>query len=195
MRMLFFFLLIIGTSQALELPDTCKLGKVKFSHKKHIGIAGDCAKCHHLGPPEIWSCKKCHSAPPTKSIPKLKEAYHKKCIDCHKEKKASTLCTICHSWKKEKIILSSFLPEVCIIGTSTNVTFPHNKHMGIANCQKCHHMGEPRKCAECHKNLTLRKPDLKGAFHRRCILCHKETKEHVKETKGPAGCKECHKNN
>ncbi|MFH0774920.1 MAG: cytochrome c3 family protein [bacterium] len=177
------FLVWVGICVSLDMPKTCTLGKVQLSHSKHITRAGDCAKCHHLGPPEIWSCKKCHSAPITASIPKLKDAYHKKCIDCHKKEKAPTLCTTCHTWKTQDVSFA-FLPEVCTIGS---VSFSHSKHTKLSNCQRCHHTGDVTKCTECHQDSTLNKPGKKGAFHRLCILCHKETK-------GPVSCKECHKN-
>ncbi|MEK9149864.1 MAG: cytochrome c3 family protein, partial [Candidatus Desantisbacteria bacterium] len=110
------------------------------------------------------------------------EAYHKKCIDCHKKEKAGTLCSTCHIWKaKEKSL--SFLPETCTIGS---VSFSHSKHTERANCERCHHTGEATKCTDCHQKKTLNKPGAKCVFHRLCIICHKETK-------GPVSCKKCHR--
>ena len=42
-----------------------------------------------------------------------------------------------------------------------------------------------KKCDSCHSAEA--KVDVKGAFHKNCIDCHK-----AKE-KGPTGCMDCHK--
>ena len=48
-------------------------------------------------------------------------------------------------------------------------------------CSDCHHYnttGKILKCNDCHNNERYREnisvPDLKAAFHRQCMMCHKE---------------------
>ena len=92
-----------------------------------------------------------------------------------------------------------------------SVRFMHRKHANVLrDCSICHHHqpkkdgdmeGEPMtwekfrangqlpvKCSECHKKPfdpnRLDVPGLKGAYHRLCIECHKET-EQVPYTRGP----------
>ncbi|HSM91756.1 MAG TPA: cytochrome c3 family protein [Anaeromyxobacteraceae bacterium] len=58
-----------------------KAGVVTFAHEAHQKLAG--------------SCKTCHPAAPAKLAGK--DAAHKLCLDCHKEKKAGpTKCGDCH---------------------------------------------------------------------------------------------------
>jgi hypothetical protein len=63
------------------------------------------------------------------------------------------------------------------------VAFPHRKHMGIAQCKTCHHMGTyaktggPLACADCHKSPVATDPmGFYRVWHsqsdRSCIGCH-----------------------
>ncbi len=82
-----------------------KLAPVPFPHALHAEKHKiQCSKCHHKEPdptqPEL--CIKCHPVKDAKEgVPLFKDAYHKLCIDCHKEvvakgNKAPTKCTECH---------------------------------------------------------------------------------------------------
>lgn len=65
------------------------------------------------------------------------------------------------------------------------VRFDHRAHASMAemgnDCATCHHYSPPGTippCKECHSLLAesgdLRKPNLKGAYHRQCLACHVE---------------------
>ncbi len=102
-------------------------GIVEFSHKKHVAeYKNTCGDCHHdkdhkplanlKAGDNVQACIECHKKPGVKpkgkDAPKLSEketmeyvgeAFHKNCIDCHKEfnKKnnstnAPTTCVKCH---------------------------------------------------------------------------------------------------
>ncbi len=82
-----------------------KFGVVPFSHKAHVEKEKiDCATCHHKdkNPKEPDKCSSCHMPKDVKdNAPPAKDAFHKNCIDCHKEaaakgKKAPTKCNECH---------------------------------------------------------------------------------------------------
>lgn len=73
-----------------------KKGPVKLNHKKHSEEYGiDCTNCHHdyRNGENVWtetdpvkSCVECHD--PEKGqgdVPKLQNAYHRNCRDCHQE--------------------------------------------------------------------------------------------------------------
>jgi len=78
------------------------------------------------------------------------------------------------------------------------VEFPHSDHFDYADdCSVCHHHSEGKtvSCAKCHEPFKvyhykgakrINGLGLKGAYHARCIGCHKEEG-------GPVGCTECHK--
>jgi hypothetical protein len=95
-------LLFFGLSRIVDAqtaPDSvtldCSFGKVTFSHKGHTAL-GECKVCHHMGTQD-QKCSACHSADAKMDA---KSAFHKNCIDCHKEKaKGPTGCMDCH--KKE----------------------------------------------------------------------------------------------
>ena len=77
------------------------------------------------------------------------------------------------------------------------VEFPHSDHFDYADdCSVCHHHSEGKtiSCKVCHKPFKVYKYEgskringlgLKGAYHGRCLGCHKEEG-------GPVGCTECH---
>ncbi|MBI5866454.1 MAG: hypothetical protein HZB38_18440 [Planctomycetes bacterium] len=63
------------------------------------------------------------------------------------------------------------------------VLFNHGEHAKMAAaCTVCHHYTEntqvPAKCRDCHEPQLpqddIRKPTLKGAYHRQCMGCHRE---------------------
>jgi predicted CXXCH cytochrome family protein len=91
-----------------KYPNQMK-GPVTFNHKVHSSATA-CTKCHHTWKQEASKtppkCADCHKAADT-SDKGLKKAYHKLCIDCHKDmekqgKKAgpTTKCSDCHAAKK-----------------------------------------------------------------------------------------------
>ncbi|HHN73638.1 MAG TPA: hypothetical protein ENK10_00255 [Acidobacteria bacterium] len=66
-----------------------KMGTVTFKHKEHATRAGDCKTCHHKlqegATPR--ACSECHDKKVVKDeAPKLKNALHKTCGDCHAAK-------------------------------------------------------------------------------------------------------------
>jgi len=106
-------ILAIGMATAQKKPNEPlsikleggKLPPVNFSHTTHTDKAkAECIKCHHkdkdTNSPE--PCIKCHLINEVKdNALKAKDAYHKNCIDCHKESVAKgtlapTKCNECH---------------------------------------------------------------------------------------------------
>jgi hypothetical protein len=62
-------------------------GHVHFSHRAHVsGAHMPCASCH--GDVTSWA------APPTAAEPRLTSM--DACVDCHRERGASTDCRVCH---------------------------------------------------------------------------------------------------
>ena len=62
--------------------------------------------------------------------------------------------------------------------------FSHEAHAKQTPCKTCHHSGKNVSCAgpECHgAEARGEVPDLKAAFHKQCIPCHRTNK-------GPAKC-------
>jgi predicted CXXCH cytochrome family protein len=73
------------------------------------------------------------------------------------------------------------------------VRFSHKVHARMAemgaDCATCHHYSPPGvipPCKECHavtaESGDLRKPNLKGAYHRQCLACHVEWSHETKCT-------------
>ncbi len=74
-----------------QMKFEAKMGTVSFDHAKHQERT-DCATCHHSG--EYKACDSCHDGT---AAPKAKDAFHKNCKDCHKEKQQGpTKCKECH---------------------------------------------------------------------------------------------------
>jgi hypothetical protein len=195
---------------AEEGPDVIKIDKlvskyqpVTFSHKVHAQMSemsGGCANCHHYnisGP--ILPCSDCHSVERKRediSKPDLQAAYHRQCINCHKEWSHSTNCTSCHLEKgttgknmSSEVLTKENHPEVkepekLIYETNYNkgkiVTFYHNDHIHLygADCVTCH---KNDNCTRCHdvnnvKTITFGIPEkiTKSAteHHQPCFKCH-----------------------
>lgn len=70
-------------------------GAVTFSHAIHSDPAvSACSSCHHLEESPVQKCENCHTAA---SKVNRKDAYHKSCIKCHKEKSRGPAgCMECH---------------------------------------------------------------------------------------------------
>ncbi len=80
-------------------------GPVRFAHKRHAALTGDCAECHHYRPkdesmPETTRCSACHQDAFNPDRPErigLKGAFHQQCIQCHQEKQNGPVtCNGCH---------------------------------------------------------------------------------------------------
>ena len=83
---------IAATNGPSEVKFTPKMGTVTFNHTAHQGLT-ECSTCHHTG--DYVQCKSCHGV--KKNAPKAKNAFHKRCKDCHKKlKKGPTKCKECH---------------------------------------------------------------------------------------------------
>lgn len=108
----FMIVLLQGASAQKKAPKSMilkleggKFPPVSFSHPVHTEKAGmDCVVCHHKDkePKQPGSCMPCHDIKNVKNgaIP-IKDAYHKKCIACHREASAKGVsapakCNDCH---------------------------------------------------------------------------------------------------
>ena len=196
-----------------QLSD--RYGPVYFSHKIHAqmsNMGGGCEGCHHFntsGP--ILKCNSCHESSRKRenvSLPDLKGAYHRQCMDCHREWSHETGCNSCHTPKKDlsktqkeeikkkvsgkdhPIILE---PTKLVYETKSDkgkfVTFYHDDHtkkFGLT-CTTCH---KQESCTKCHDvNKTNNNKNLKVVTkktfedqHNNCISCHSKTEN----------CSKCH---
>jgi hypothetical protein len=133
------------------------------------------------------SCKTCHTCDiPTKENPCI--------IPCPREKMVS----IDQSPEEGPSVLTidKFKKQTDIYAP---VVFSHRLHAemsGMAGgCKMCHHYNPPGQvigCTDCHelirKRTDISKPDLKGAYHRQCMECHRTWS-------GKSDCESCHKVN
>ncbi|GAB4147184.1 MAG: hypothetical protein Fur0015_13320 [Ignavibacteriales bacterium] len=119
-----------------------------------------------------YDCNLCHECEnPTKLKPCLKSCPRNEVI------------TVYHSAENApKIIKIDLVKAEKDIYQPVN--FTHKLHAEMSNmaggCTICHHynpVGRVVACRECHENQRKReeldKPDLKGAYHRQCLSCHK----------------------
>jgi hypothetical protein len=96
---------LVGVTYAADAPkgavsikaDGAKMAAVSFSHEKHAKV--DCAKCHHVKDKPPAACSSCHDLKEAKNnAPKIQDAFHKTCLECHKAAggNAPTKCNDCH---------------------------------------------------------------------------------------------------
>ena len=119
---------------------------------------------------QTLTCKSCHSSEyPTKEDPGL--------IECPRQ----NMVTVYHP--------TSEGPDVVVIDEMSEnysgVVFSHKLHTHMSEmstgCTGCHHYnttGPVLNCRKCHESTRIREdvsiPDLKAAYHRQCMACHKQ---------------------
>lgn len=207
---------------------------VPFDHRTHARMAQmweGCTTCHHRSPhpttqpaepmvlevktqnaaAEVPACKSCHeisAADVDLRMPNLKGAYHRQCLNCHREWMHGNACVICHKPKvdlttqpvtptvddivgrmhppipepEEKVYKTRFTPV-----DGPNVLFRHKEHttgFGL-KCINCHH---DDNCSHCHDpkaDTSALKPVQPGrtwrSSHGPCMNCHKKDR-----------CQHCH---
>lgn len=193
-------------------------GPVVFSHKLHADMStmsGGCYGCHHYNSTSmtILSCRECHPANRARtdiSMPDLKGAYHRQCMDCHRQWSKATDCQSCHlkrdaqqsteeALKAARLKGKSHpdvpLPKRVVYQTRSQrgsfVTFFHNDHAErfSLECSDCH---KSESCVRCHErkkdgtavvdsSLKVKTQRTMEALHAPCFSCHGRDK-----------CEECH---
>lgn len=170
---------------------------VIFAHRLHAQmteISGGCVLCHHFNSAHrILACRECHSVSNPESLakPGLKGAYHRQCLNCHREWSHETECAVCHAKKtadSARVILpdptdimgilhpNAKEPVIKIYQTTyehgTLVTFRHEEHVKRYGfkCVSCH---REENCSRCHgtENAATNTKALKE-HHAPCAICH-----------------------
>ncbi|MAE61680.1 MAG: hypothetical protein CMJ49_10040 [Planctomycetaceae bacterium] len=210
-----------------ELQDIYE--PVPFDHKSHAQMAQmwyGCVTCHHrpphptetdpnddaTAPPprahtqeeseQIPACKSCHPVSGEDTdirMPSLKGAYHRQCLNCHKDWSDANNCVVCHEPIEGRDPASAEPtpgdviarmhppldpPNVKVYRTrftpvdGSNVMFRHDEHVARfgLTCVDCHH-GDT--CANCHqpaatpgRHKVLRPARSWRQSHGPCMSCH-----------------------
>ena len=216
-------------------PDVAILGElektylpVPFDHKGHAKMAEmtkGCVVCHHYTPEgrQHPACKTCHSVDESdRSVsirkPSLKGAYHRQCLNCHRDWIDQTDCPVCHRRKtgapvngeaalspSTDDILGRMHPPIkepsseiyqaeSKGGAKSVVIFRHWEHVQSfdLNCVDCH---REENCSRCHIEQRAddqdKPPPTIKEHHQPCLRCHKvDMDESVTTISGR--CKRCH---
>lgn len=170
-----------------------------------------CAVCHHYTPEGTAhpACKTCHEVSPAREDvrkPGLRGAYHRQCLNCHREWSHETSCSICHPPKagvespapaptQGDIVgrMHPPIPEpdtelyhsVSANAPGSHVLFRHKEHIhrfGL-KCVECHHEDS---CSRCHEEGRehVQKVRTLDEHHRPCSTCH--------DVENDKGCGQCH---
>ncbi len=181
----------------VELPDECRLYHLAdqyeptiFSHTNHVEYADNCETCHHhssqveAAPP----CRECHGVTSGDlRLPGLKGAYHRQCMNCHREMGAGPLdCEGCHAKADGAVSRDPYALALEAVGDEIllghlaldfgGVRFKHRLHVEVTDaCNECHHHEKGYEktppCRECHNTRS----ELKQAYHEQCLGCHRTT--------------------
>ncbi len=193
-----------GDHSSEEAPDVILIDKladiyvpVVFPHKLHAAMTemgGGCETCHHNNPPgPILACDECHGGPSNPANlrqPSLKGAYHRQCLNCHREWTHETDCAVCHAKAAPGVVPR--LPEdpTDIMGMlHPNVEVPDKAVYNIPDLEdtpvvtfhhKMHAETFGLKCAECHRQES-------------CSRCHDPEAHHARKREDPhQDCAQCH---
>ncbi len=99
------FAVVAGPPEVKTYPT--KMGTVTFPHAGHAKAGVKCVECHHMNKADADSkaCSSCHDAKAANGkTPKLVDAVHSSCWECHKTLKAAGKkagpekkdCKLCH---------------------------------------------------------------------------------------------------
>lgn len=204
-----------------EGPDVITINKfsdkqdiykpVVFSHRLHSEMSemtGGCSTCHHYNPPgKIIGCDNCHEKDRQRedlSKPDLKGAFHRQCMNCHREWSHETECLSCHEQngtkkqavakdgsKSAKYVHPKIISPVKVTFETPNakagkmVTFFHDEHVNLfgLECGTCHSNETCVKCHDTKKSTQAVKISVEE-HHKVCSKCH--------DTK--SSCNLCHQN-
>jgi hypothetical protein len=161
---------------------------------------------------DVPACRECHaiaSAAADVRMPNLKGAYHRQCLNCHRDWANENACSACHRERgngaardhppptvddivgrmhppipepDERLYQARFTPAV-----GQNVLFRHRAHTARygLKCASCHHRDS---CANCHDRdatTIAQKPLRPGRTwkdsHGPCMACHQQDR-----------CRHCH---
>ncbi|RKZ19977.1 hypothetical protein DRQ50_00910 [bacterium] len=171
---------------------------VVFAHKLHAGMSkmgGGCTLCHHYSETtgEIPPCRSCHEVKREEAdlrMPALKGAYHRQCMNCHRDWSHENACGFCHDENVDGTPGDAAHDPTDIVGvphpkieaTATYnyetsyedgpiVTFHHTDHVELfgQQCVDCHR-GD--SCASCHD--TEQQPTDQLNHLTTCCTCHTE---------------------
>ena len=136
------------------------------------------------------------SATVTSATPQASAGASGDCFSCHtcerptSDRPCIRSCALSMPATIERELGGKLGPEVVILDELQNlylpVPFDHRGHAEMARmthgCATCHHYtaqgAEHPACKTCHEvalaRENIRKPGLKGAYHRQCLSCHRE---------------------
>jgi hypothetical protein len=194
-----------GHHEAGEGPDVVIIDQltdlyspVVFAHRLHADMAnmsGGCENCHHYSEQSgtIPPCRSCHPADLQEvdmSMPALKGAYHRQCINCHLDWAHENACGFCH---EEGTVADTTgilgVPHPLIEATDIYnyqttyedgpvVSFHHGDHIdqfGL-QCVDCHRGDSCKSCHDTgvHEARKIDHTVTCGACHaeRDCAFCH-----------------------
>ena len=183
-----------------------------FTHSNHVEYEEDCTVCHHHSS-EVESyppCRACHGiAFKDLNKPGLKGAYHRQCMNCHRQMESGPLgCEDCHAVRTpapvaQEDLARKYVPDTMKLGHLSadfaEVVFNHRLHAELTDhCDACHHhhgdVEVAPPCRECHKTAETKEggkaPGLKNAYHDQCLNCHRALGK--KGKKAPLNCTDCH---
>jgi len=195
---------------------------VPFDHKGHARMAEmthGCATCHHFTPPGTPhpACRTCHdpkSAGTDIAKPGLKGAYHRQCLNCHKEWTDEKDCVKCHAPKTGTPLdaLAATVTKDDLLGrmhppipepdteiyraearnaAGKLVIFRHREHIhrfGLA-CVECHHEDNCRRCHSAGNGHQQQQRTL-AEHHKPCLVCHAVDMD--ESGADQSRCKRCH---
>ncbi|MCK4341021.1 MAG: cytochrome c3 family protein [Phycisphaerae bacterium] len=201
---------------------------VPFDHKGHAEMAEmaeGCVTCHHYTPEgqQHPACKTCHDisgAGTDIAKPSLKGAYHRQCLNCHKDWIDETDCAKCHMPKAsrpeegEGVVLTKDdimgrmhplgqmhppipEPDTEIYGVTSKqaagsqAIFRHHEHVHRFGL-KCVECHYKESCTRCHaQDREQKRSRVPSEHHKPCIRCHgSDTGQATAEMAGR--CRRCH---
>jgi hypothetical protein len=202
-----------GTHRVDEGPDLVVIDQlanlyrpVIFAHKLHAGMAnmsGGCTNCHHYSEKSgaIPPCRECHAPDRQEvdlSMPALKGAYHRQCINCHLDWSGEGSCGFCHEQADgggepaahdATDIIGTPHPKIEAVETYTYqttyadgpvVTFHHADHVDLfgQNCVDCHRGDSCKRCHDQGAASVQRLDHVASCYtchaERDCAFCHRK---------------------
>lgn len=193
-----------GDHKADEGPDIVIIDQlanlykpVIFSHKLHAtmsNMVGGCENCHHYSEQSgvIPPCRECHD-PDSNEVslgqPALKGAYHRQCINCHRDWGHENACGFCHGQSDgsaaSAVVDSTDIIDILHPMITATPTYVYETTYKDAPLVTFHHEDHVEKfgqaCVDCHRGDSCKRCHDTGTHERvkfdhvtTCNSCHME---------------------
>ena len=204
----------------MQHPGKAEMPAALFDHEAHAAKiekdGGDCAVCHTaLGKKDVKGMKPFSVVKASKNKDRLKNAWHKTCLDCHAKYDKAPEAAACRSCHVSEPVAETQAPVKFDLGL--HAAHVNSKHIApvapagdeaanVKNCGACHvsvdakgktyYAQDTEDAYSFFRSDSTDSRELASIAHNTCVSCHLDTMTNggpnAKALKLPVNCADCH---